>query len=76
MARKILLVVASLTLVIAGAALYLASPLAGWVTGTAIHVDGGSLAAAGWVRDVNGVWTNMPLVTVNGLNLVPHAMGG
>lgn len=59
----------------AGAALYLASPLAGWVTGTAIHVDGGSLAAAGWVRDVNGVWTNMPLVTGNGLNLVPHAGG-
>lgn len=58
----------------AGAALYLASPLAGWVTGTAIHVDGGSLAAAGWVRDVNGVWTNMPLVTGNGLNLVPHGM--
>lgn len=59
----------------AGAALYLASPLAGWVTGTAIHVDGGSLAAAGWVRDVNGVWTNMPLVTGNGLNLMPHAGG-
>ena len=32
---------------IAGAALYLASPLASWVTGTTIHVDGGALAAAG-----------------------------
>jgi 3-oxoacyl-[acyl-carrier protein] reductase len=53
----------------AGAALYLASPLASWVTGTAIHVDGGSLAAAGWIRDVKGVWTNMPIVTGNGMNL-------
>lgn len=53
----------------AGAALYLASPLASWVTGTAINVDGGSLAAAGWIRDVNGVWTNMPIVTGNGMNL-------
>ena len=31
----------------AGAALYLASSLAAWVTGTALHVDGGALAAAG-----------------------------
>lgn len=53
----------------ASAALYLASPMASWVTGTAIHVDGGSLAAAGWVRDVNGVWTNMPIATGNGMNL-------
>jgi hypothetical protein len=53
----------------AHAALYLASPMASWVTGTAINVDGGSLAAAGWVRDVNGVWTNMPIVTGNGMNL-------
>lgn len=53
----------------AGAALYLASPLASWVTGTAINVDGGSLAAAGWIRDVNGTWTNMPIVTGNGMNL-------
>ena len=53
----------------AGAALYLASPLASWVTGTSINVDGGSLAAAGWIRDVNGTWTNMPIVTGNGLNL-------
>lgn len=53
----------------ANAALYLASPMASWVTGTAINVDGGSLAAAGWVRDVRGVWTNMPIVTGNGMNL-------
>ena len=53
----------------ANAALYLASPMADWVTGTAINVDGGSLAAAGWVRDIRGVWTNMPIVTGNGMNL-------
>jgi 3-oxoacyl-[acyl-carrier protein] reductase len=53
----------------AGAALYLASDLASWVTGSAIHVDGGALAAAGWTRDPKGIWTNMPIVTGNGMNL-------
>ncbi|VWD33653.1 short-chain dehydrogenase [Burkholderia lata] len=53
---------------IAGAALFLASPLAAWVTGTTLHVDGGALAAAGWYRDPNGFWTNMPVVTGNGFN--------
>jgi NAD(P)-dependent dehydrogenase (short-subunit alcohol dehydrogenase family) len=51
----------------AGAALYLASPLAAWVTGTAIHVDGGALAAAGWYRTPQGEWSNVPLITGNGL---------
>lgn len=53
----------------AGAALYLASDLAGWVTGTTINVDGGALAAAGWYRDPNGIWTVMPVITGNGMNL-------
>ena len=53
----------------AGAALYLASELASWVTGTTIHVDGGALAAAGWTRDPKGIWTNMPIVTGNGMNI-------
>lgn len=52
----------------AGAALYLASPLAAWVTGTTLHVDGGALAAAGWYRDPRGTWTNMPVMSGNGLN--------
>lgn len=51
----------------AGAALYLASPLAAWVTGTTVHVDGGALAAAGWYRTPQGEWTNVPLISGNGL---------
>lgn len=51
----------------AGAALYLASPLASWVTGTAIHVDGGALAASGWYRTPQGEWSNVPLISGNGL---------
>ena len=53
----------------AGAALYLASPLAAWVTGTAIHVDGGALAASGWVQTPQGEWTNTPLVSGNGIKI-------
>jgi NAD(P)-dependent dehydrogenase (short-subunit alcohol dehydrogenase family) len=34
----------------AGGILYLASDLAGFVTGITLHVDGGNLAAGGWVR--------------------------
>lgn len=51
----------------AGAALYLASPLAEWVTGTAIHVDGGALAASGWYRTPQEEWSNVPLISGNGL---------
>ena len=35
---------------VAGAAVYLASDLARFVTGTTLHVDGGNAAAAGWRR--------------------------
>lgn len=48
--------------------LFLASPMAAWITGTALHIDGGALAAAGWYRDARGVWTNMPIISGNGLN--------
>lgn len=35
---------------VAGAAVFLAGDLAGFVTGATIHVDGGNLAAGGWRR--------------------------
>lgn len=49
----------------AGGALFLASPYAGWVTGTTLHVDGGALAASGWYRAPDGSWTNLPLISGN-----------
>lgn len=39
---------------VAGAAAFLASDLAAFVTGTTLHVDGGNLAAAGWHRQHDG----------------------
>lgn len=48
---------------IAGVALFLASDLSGFVTGTTIHADGGSLAAGGWFRRPDGTWTNRPVVS-------------
>lgn len=50
---------------IAGCVLFLASPLASWVSGTVVHADGGALAAAGWYRDDQGAWTNMPVIKGN-----------
>jgi 2-hydroxycyclohexanecarboxyl-CoA dehydrogenase len=46
---------------LAGVALFLASDLAAFVTGTTVHADGGSLAAGGWFRREDGTWTNRPL---------------
>jgi 2-hydroxycyclohexanecarboxyl-CoA dehydrogenase len=41
--------------------LFLASDLSRFVTGETIAVDGGTLAASGWYRRVNGRgWTNLP----------------
>ena len=42
----------------AGCAVFLATELSSWVTGTTIHCDGGALAAAGWYRTPEGRWTN------------------
>ena len=39
---------------VAAAAVYLASDAARFVTGTTIHVDGGNLAAGGWIRRPDG----------------------
>ena len=50
---------------IAGSILFLASPLAAWVTGTTLHVDGGARAAGGWYQDGEGGWTNTPVIKGN-----------
>jgi NAD(P)-dependent dehydrogenase (short-subunit alcohol dehydrogenase family) len=42
----------------AGAAVFLASDLSEWVTGTVIHVDGGTSASLGWRRDEDGYWNH------------------
>ncbi len=45
-----------------GTALYLASDLSAWITGETLQVGGGTLAAAGWLRDAKGRWVqNLPV---------------
>jgi len=46
----------------AGCALFLASDLSAWVTGTTVHMDGGALAAGGFYRGPKNGWTNLPIV--------------
>lgn len=46
---------------IAGIALFLASDLAGWMVGSTLAGDGGTLAAGGWYR-TPARWTTMPLL--------------
>jgi NAD(P)-dependent dehydrogenase (short-subunit alcohol dehydrogenase family) len=41
---------------VAGAAVWLASDLSSFVTGTTVHVDGGNAAAGGWSRAADGRW--------------------
>ncbi len=53
----------------AGCVVFLGSDLSAWVTGTTIHLDGGALAAAGWHRMANGVWTNAPVISKGALHL-------
>ena len=44
----------------AGIALFLASDLSAFVTGTTVHADGGTYAASGWFPTEEGGWTNRP----------------
>jgi NAD(P)-dependent dehydrogenase (short-subunit alcohol dehydrogenase family) len=53
----------------AGCAVFLATELSSWVTGTTIHLDGGALAAGGWYRTPSGEWTNTPVVIDSGIGL-------
>jgi hypothetical protein len=52
---------------VAGCAVFLATDLSAWVTGTTLHVDGGALAAGGFYRTPQGQWTNVPVVSDNGI---------
>jgi NAD(P)-dependent dehydrogenase (short-subunit alcohol dehydrogenase family) len=52
---------------VAGCAVFLATDLSAWVTGTTLHVDGGALAAGGFYRTPQGQWTNVPVVSDNGV---------
>ena len=45
---------------VAGAAVFLASDLAGYVTGVTLPVDGGTHAAGGWYRAAGGDWVLGP----------------
>ena len=45
------------------AAVFLASKMASYVTGTILPVDGGSWASSGWVRDSKDTWILPPEVT-------------
>jgi NAD(P)-dependent dehydrogenase (short-subunit alcohol dehydrogenase family) len=42
---------------VAAACVYLASDASRFVTGSTIHVDGGNLAASGWIRQSDGSFT-------------------
>jgi NAD(P)-dependent dehydrogenase (short-subunit alcohol dehydrogenase family) len=40
----------------AGAAVFLASSMASYITGITVNVDGGTWASSGWARDDDGGW--------------------
>ena len=44
----------------ASVAVWLCSAMSGYVTGVTVHVDGGTWASSGWLRDPAGGWTLNP----------------
>ena len=56
---------------IAGCAVFLATDISGWMTGTTLHADGGALAAGGFYRTPAGEWTNFPVITDVGIGWRP-----
>ena len=54
--RRIPLGRAGIDTVCGNVAVFLASKMSSYVTGTVIPVDGGSWASSGWLRDRNGKW--------------------
>ena len=52
----------------AGCAVFLASELSAWMTGTTLHLDGGALAAGGWYRTPDERWTIVPVISDSGLS--------
>jgi len=57
----------------AGCAIFLASDLSAWVSGTTLHLDGGALAAGGFYRTPDGRWTNLPVVSDDGVAAPPKS---
>ena len=52
---------------LSGCVLFLASDLASYVTGTTLHIDGGTLAAAGWMLWPTGFANMVPTSVVASL---------
>ena len=53
---------------IGGSALFLASDLSTYITGTTLHPDGGAWASAGWWNWPEHGWVNNPPLTGLGLS--------